>query len=544
MHLRGKSMEFRATYPSGETEVLLRVPRYDFNWQLTYYLEQPKPLPAGTILEVVGHYDNSAGNRHNPDPTAEVVQGDQTWEEMLNGFMDIAIEPHGDSLAVFGPAPSQSPTAPAAPVASAAPPSFHRDVLPILQQRCQECHRPGEIGPMALTTYEQTRPYARAIRNAVKARTMPPWFADRDVGRYSNDRSLTDREIETLAAWADNGAPPGDPAQAPAAPTFKDGWRIGTPDVVFDMPKPFHVPASGTIEYQTIMVPSGFTEDKWVQAVEFRPGAPSVVHHAVVYSREPDSSYARSYPVGEFFELDADLARSGVRWKPQPGKTMFSEPDYPLHLQVFVPGGDPPVLPAGQARLIKAGSDIVFQLHYSATGKAAVDRSRIGLIFAKAPPRERVKTVRIHEGVAIRIPPGEPNHRMESRVELQQELKIVSLQPHMHFRGRFFEYSVIYPNGQTEVLLRVPRYDFHWQQTYYLETPKTLPKGTVLITRATFDNSAANRNNPDPTATVRGGVQSWQEMMAGFMEVAFDPSLTSLDFFRDAPVPAAQSAAR
>jgi len=218
---------------------------------------------------------------------------------------------------------------------------------------------------------------------------------------------------------------------------------------------------------------------------------------------------------------------------------MFSDPEYPLHLQVFVPGGDPVIMPPGQARLIKAGSDIIFQMHYTANGKPASDCSRIGLIFAKQPPKERVKTVRIQNGVPIRIPPGEASYKLESRVVVEEPLKVVALQPHMHFRGRFFEYSVIYPSGESEVLLRTPNYDFHWQQTYYLEKPRLLPKGTILICRATFDNSANNPNNPDPKAWVKGGAQSWDEMMAGFMDVSFDPKIAKPDFFRDAPTPTA-----
>ena len=418
-------------------------------------------------------------------------------------------------------------------------PTFYRDVLPILQKNCQTCHRPGEIGPMPLQTYEQARPWAKAIRQAALTKKMPPWFADPHVGEYANDRSLSQRDISTLAAWAETGQREGDRQDAPRPVAFTEGWKIGTPDVVFEMSKAFPVPASGTIPYEYIIVPTGFKEDKWVQAVEFRPGEPKVVHHSSIYSREPGSSYAAGHQPGEFFELDEEVPVAGRR-APALGR-MFSSPDFPLHLQVFVPGGDPVVLPEGEARLVKAGSDIVFQVHYTANGKAATDRSRIGLIFAKKPPAERVKTVRIQNGVPIKIPPGEGNHQLESRVVLQHDLKIVSLQPHMHFRGRFFEYSVQYPSGESETLLRVPRYEFHWQQTYYLSKPKLLPKGTLLIVKAGWDNSANNPNNPDPKAWVKGGAQSWDEMMAGFMDIAFDPEFKSMDFFRDAPVERADS---
>lgn len=412
--------------------------------------------------------------------------------------------------------------------------TFSKDVLPILQKRCQECHRAGEIGPMPLLTYEQVRPWSKAIRAAVITRKMPPWFADRSVGEYANDRSMSEKEIATVVSWADGGAKEGNPKDAPKPLTFKEGWQIGTPDVVFTMSKAFHVPASGTIPYQYIIVPTNFKEDKWIQAVEFRPGNRTVVHHSSIYSREPGSDFAKGYPVGEFFALDEDLA--GKPRKPvAANRRMFSPPDFPLHLQVFVPGGDPVRLDDGQARLVKAGSDIVFQVHYTTNGTPADDVSRIGLVFSKAPVKERVKTVRIQNGVPIKIPPGEADYRLESRVVVQQELSVVSLQPHMHFRGSAFEYSVIYPNGKTEVLLRAPQYNFHWQQTYYLREHRTLPKGTILIVKAKFDNSANNPLNPDPKAWVKGGVQSWDEMMAGFMDVAFDPKISTPDFFLDAP---------
>jgi hypothetical protein len=423
----------------------------------------------------------------------------------------------------------------AAGMAGAAPaPTFYHDIQAILQKNCQSCHRTGEIGPMPLVTYQQARPWAKAIRQAVITKKMPPWFADPAVGKFANDRSLSQNDISTLVAWVDTGTAEGDPKDGPKQVAFTNGWRIGTPDVVIEMSKAFPVPATGTIPYEYIIVPTGFKEDKWIQAVEFRPGEPKVVHHSSIYSREPGSTYAAGHKPGEFFELDEEVPVGG-RKPPTPGRLMFSPPDFPLHLQVFVPGGDPVVLAPGQARLVKAGSDIVFQVHYTANGTAAMDRSRIGLIFARTPPRERVKTVRIQNGVAIKIPPGEANYRLESRVIVQEPLSVVSLQPHMHFRGSFFEYSVIYPSGESEVLLRTPHYNFHWQQTYYLEKPKLLPRGTILIVKAGYDNSPNNPDNPNPKAWVKGGAQSWDEMMAGFMDVAFDPAIASPDFFLDAP---------
>jgi hypothetical protein len=411
--------------------------------------------------------------------------------------------------------------------------TFHRDVEPVLQKNCQSCHRPGDIGPMPLLSYEQARPWAKSIRAAVSRGEMPPWHADRRYGTFSNDRSLTQSEIDTLVRWAETGATQGSPADAPPPVTFTDGWRIGTPDVVYEMPKEFNVPASGTVMYQWIMVPSGFTEDKWVQAVEVRPGNRAVVHHAVVYAREEGADWANGAPVGEFFNLFS----LGIP-KPVEGNTMFGQKREPEHLEVFAPGADPIVLAPGQARLIKAGSYIVFEMHYTPTGEAASDRSSVGLVFAKGAPTQRVRTLRVQNGERFSIPPGEDDYRIVSRVRTLRDLSIVAFMPHMHLRGKSMEFEATYPDGRSEILLSVPDYDFHWQTTYYLEEPKRLPAGTFLICRASWDNSDRNPDNPNPAATVREGLQSEEEMMAGFVELGIEASTDSdvWDFFEDAPL--------
>jgi hypothetical protein len=411
----------------------------------------------------------------------------------------------------------------------------------VLQKNCQSCHRPGDIGPMPLLTYEQTRPWAKAIRAAVTAGTMPPWHADRRYGEFSNDRSLDRSEIETLVRWVETGGAEGSPSDAPAPRAFVDGWRIGTPDVVFEMPKAFEVPATGTVHYQWIQVPSGFTEDKWIEAVEVRPGNRAVVHHGVVYAREEGAEWASGAPVGEFFDLFAT-----TKFPRAEGNTMFSRRIEPEHLEVFAPGADPIVLAPGQARLIKAGSYIVFEMHYTPKGEAATDRSSVGLIFAKEPPRERVRTVRIQNGKRLSIPPGDDDYRVESRVRVLRDVGVVSFMPHMHLRGRSMEFRATYPDGETEVLLSVPRYDFHWQMSYSLAAPKTLPKDTLLTCIAVWDNSAKNPNNPNPAATVVDGLQSEEEMMAGFVEVGLDPTseVEYADLFVDAPLEAPASEAK
>jgi len=416
--------------------------------------------------------------------------------------------------------------------------TYARDVAPLMQKHCQECHRPNEIGPMPLLTYQQVRPWAKAMKQAVAKRTMPPWDADPRYGHFANDRAMTDKEIQTIVAWADAGAPEGNSAETPKPRTFAEGWRMGKPDLIFEMPKDFNVPASGTIPYQWIKIPSGFKEDTWVEGIEVRAGNPAVVHHAVVYAREPEVEYGKAAPYGEFFlnplETTAKL-KEQIRY-------MYSTTLQPEHLQVFAPGADPILLKPGQARLIKAGADIIFEMHYTPNGKAQTDRSRVGLILAKNPPTERVRTIRLNNGVPISIPPGEANYRLESRVEAIEPMRIVSFMPHMHLRGKSMEFRAQYPDGKTEVLLSVPHYRFQWQMTYYLAEPKVVPKGTILTCVAVFDNSANNPNNPDPTKRVPGGIQSWDEMMAGFVDFGLGPKQT-LDVFRNAPMPEAGAAA-
>jgi hypothetical protein len=397
------------------------------------------------------------------------------------------------------------------PAATAAAPTFHADVEPILQRRCQTCHRPGDIAPMSLMTYEEVRPWAKAIRSAVAQKKMPPWFADPAHGVYRNDPSLSEPELETLIEWIDAGAPQGNPNDAPRPLEFVDGWRIGKPDVVIEIPIPFNVPPSGVVPYQYFSVPTGFEEDRWVEAIEVRPSNPKVVHH-INASASPGGPTA---PVDDFRTSDVEqlLLKSG-REIPE-----FAEREL---LQTFVPGGAPPLLKKGQAKLIKAGSNINFQLHYTPTGKPEQDQSRIGFIFAKEPPTERIKGILVFNRT-FTIPAGAPNHPVVARAVVERDVRLVSMLPHMHLRGRDFEVQITYPWGETETVLRVPKYDFNWQINYYLALPTLLPKGTIIEVSGHFDNSLNNPHNPDASAEVRYGEQTWEEMLNGFMEVAIEP---------------------
>lgn len=275
------------------------------------------------------------------------------------------------------------------------PVTFSKDVLPVLQKHCQECHRPGEAAPFSMLTYEEARPWAKAMKEAALLRKMPPWFADPHVGKFANDRSLSQKEISTLVEWADQGAPGGDPADAPAPLQFLEGWRIPKPDLVIEMPNAFHVPAKGIIDYQHIVVPSGITEDRWVQFAEVRPGNRALVHHIVVFTREPGSKWLKDAKPGVPFDADSKKHKGKKEDDGVPGEGVAG----------YAPGAPPMQLKPGQAILIKAGSDIVFQVHYTTNGTPGTDRSRLGLVFAPGPPQQRVVGLAAHNN-EFKIPAG------------------------------------------------------------------------------------------------------------------------------------------
>lgn len=399
--------------------------------------------------------------------------------------------------------------------------TFYRDVLPILQNRCQSCHRAGEIGPMPLGSYAEARPWAKAIRQAVVTRKMPPWNADGPRGKFRNDPSLSQAEIDKLTAWIDSGAPEGSAKDAPPAPSFTEGWSIGTPDVVFEMPEAYDVPAAGTIEYTYIIVPTGFKQDRWMSSAEVRPGNRAVVHHANVYVREPGSAWLREYPYGKPFVPDEKGERAATGGSSSAGASVREQV-----IAGYIPGRPAKQVPPGYGMLVPAGSDLVFQLHYTATGKAARDRTKIGFIFAKQLPEKRVIRIQASNSGFV-IPPGAASYPVSGTAALGVECELLDAYPHMHYRGQSMTLSATYPTGEKDQLLRVPRYDFNWQLVYEMGQPKLLPKGTVLRADATFDNSPNNRFNPDPKAEVRWGDQTWEEMMVGFFDVAI-PSKTDL----------------
>jgi hypothetical protein len=398
--------------------------------------------------------------------------------------------------------------------------TFYKDVLPILQDHCQSCHRPGQIAPMPLVTYQDARGRAKAVASMVRTKKMPPWFADPKYGHFSNDISLTKQQIETITEWALNGAPQGNPQDAPPPKRWTEGWNIPQPDRTIQMPKAVSIAAKGDIDYTYMIVPTGFTEDKWVRMAEIRPSSRPHVHHAVVYIRPPDSTWLRNAPKNVPFTAASlgDLhLQHDAHW---------TDSDM---LLVYAPGSSPDQWPEHMAKFVPAGSDLVFQMHYTTNGRAARDQTSIGMIFAKSPPAKRVLTLQLTND-HFAIPPDTDDYRVEAWGTLPNDALLLSFFPHMHLRGKRFEYNIIEGPGKIETLLRV-NYDFYWQLSYRLAEPRAIKAGSTIQGVAWYDNSKKNPHNPDPDATVRWGDQTYEEMMVGFFDIAVPRTVDKWQYF-------------
>jgi hypothetical protein len=432
----------------------------------------------------------------------------------------LALVGAGTALVAAGGAPQSAGSA------AARTPTFSKDVAPIVFAKCASCHRPGEVAPMSLLSFKDVRPWAGAIKEKVASRVMPPWHADRAYGTFRNNPSLSQAEIDTIVAWVNGGAPEGNPKDTPAVPKFAEGWQIGKPDQVFEMASDFEVPARGTIDYQYFEVPTNFTEDRWMQAGEVRAGDKPHVHHIIVYVREPQAR-----PRANVVNIRPIFAAGERPSLPSPrtttaggaGGTASNAARTTDNMLVnWAVGEDAPVFLPGQAKRIPAGSTLIFQVHYTTNGTAGRDRSRLGLIFTKEPPTQEVRTSAIANPL-FAIPGGAADHQVEAEATFNDDVKVWTMHPHMHLRGKDMTYTAIYPDGRKEIVLRVPKFDFGWQTDYWLQQPLSLPKGSKLHVVAHFDNSAANKANPDPTATVRWGDQTWEEMMIGFFTYTVEP---------------------
>ena len=363
--------------------------------------------------------------------------------------------------------------------------TFTRDVAPIFAKSCMTCHRPGEIAPMSLLSYEEARPWARSIKREVQSRAMPPWHASPEYGHFLNDRRLTDAEVATIVDWVDAGAPRGDPADMPELPPFLEGWQLspllGPPDAVFQMEEEFIVPASGPDINPNIDVPMPLDSDKWLIAAEVR-GNPRVVHHNVVSVYGPDG-----------------------------------ERDRTGRLASVVPGKQYDLFAEGSGKYVRKGSTLRFGLHYHPYGKEERDRSSVGVWFAKKPLQYQLYTAVVADP-DLAIPPGDSNYLSVGEWEFPFDSDLTLMKPHMHYRGKDMEFKVVYPDGREEILLQVHEYDMNWQMTYELSDPIFMPKGAKMIVTSHFDNSSDNRWNPDPNMWVYWGDDSRDEMMEGWFD--------------------------
>jgi hypothetical protein len=425
--------------------------------------------------------------------------------------------------------------------------TFSKDVAPILYKNCTNCHRPGEIAPMSLLTFKDARPWAKSIATQVSKGTMPPWHADPSHGQFLNDRRLSQGERDTIVAWANTGAPEGNPSDLPAAPSYASEWLMGKPDAVFSMNEDYPIPAEGTIAYQYFEVPTTFTEDKWIQAMEVRAGNPSVLHHVIVYARTPAPATppapppapaagapaaARPAPVFMFDRATSAIPSGQSGGPPAETPKPLGPTDRPAPARMgpsiggFAPGQFIRVYQEGTAMKLPAGATLVLQSHYTANGKPTTDRTRIGVKFASAKPQTEVRFGALINGT-FRIPAGAADHRVDSEMTIGQDVTIWSMLPHTHVRGTRWTYEATFPDGRTETILSVPKYDFNWQTDYVFKQPLKLPKGTKVHATAWYDNSKNNKSNPDPTKDVTWGDQTWEEMMYTGMTFSIDAAPTA-----------------
>lgn len=372
--------------------------------------------------------------------------------------------------------------------------TFTEDVAPILMENCVQCHRPGEVAPMSLLTYDETRPWAKSIKKVIANGDMPPWHADPRYGTWANDMRLTDAERETLIAWVDEGVKRGPLADMPPAPEFGDSWKLGEPDYVIELPT-IDLPATGDDIFPTYVVELDLGESRWINGVEYRPGDRRVVHHILAFAG------------------DAQMGSSEYDVRTTTRRTMAP----PEQFGVWVAGAQPVEYPEGMGRTLQANQIMTFNMHYHLAGEATSDTTRVGLHFGEGELEKRI-TTNFAVNLGIQIPPGEASYTESAYHLFDQDSRIISFTPHMHVRGKAVTYRALYPDGREETLLEVPRYDYNWQWIYYPAEPIVVPAGTRVAADMTWDNSAENPANPDPSAEVLYRENTFSEMFVGFME--------------------------
>ncbi len=438
--------------------------------------------------------------------------------------------------------------------------TFTRDVAPIIFNKCSICHRPGEVAPMPLTSYQEVRPWSKAIREEVAERTMPPWFADphKSTLKFGNDRRLTQKEIDTIVAWVDAGAPKGDDKDLPAMPKFTPGWTFGEPDLIIEMPIDFEVPAEGELPMQNFYVPVPFNEERWVEKVELRPGNPAVVHHSIANvvrlpegTKVVDGKAVRDGAASA--ALNSQSARETGGLSEGGSREVFLSQDSFTRAGAFKLVGQAPGKGfeshyPGTAKRILPGMYVQFNMHYQPSGRVEKDRSRLGLWFAKKPVTYEVLTKGVTDTIFIggkelsetrmingkevkirgripNIPPNVDNWEISGEVTLKEAITLYAFAPHMHLRGKDIKYTLVWPDGRQQVLLDVPKFDFNWQLHYELAEPLKIPAGSKMVAVAHYDNSIKNRYNPAPNKEVFWSEQSWDEMFIPWFEYTVDSKI-------------------
>jgi mono/diheme cytochrome c family protein len=406
------------------------------------------------------------------------------------------------ALAAAGAAQSR-PAAPAKGKAAAV--TFSEHVAPILYDNCVTCHRAGEVAPFPLITFEDAVKRGKSLVKVTESRVMPPWHAAHGYGEFADERRLTDAQIATIHDWVDGGMPRGDAAKMPALPTFVDGWRLGTPDLVLEMAEPFEIPAAGPDIYRNFVLPTGLTEDRWVRAIEYRPGTRTVVHHSLF-------QYIRGGAAAKLVNADGQPGyRGAMPVAFVPGFAPAGE------LGAWAVGGTPRSLPEGLALPLPKGSDFVLQLHLHPSGKPERERSKVGIYFAAGPPQKRIREMGV-PGLfgltsGLDIPPGEKHFTITGTLKLPADMIVLSVMAHAHYLGKEFTATATLPDGSTRPMLWIRDWDFNWQDRYFYKEPVALPKGTKIDVSITYDNSADNPRNPcNPPRRVQWGMQSLDEM--------------------------------
>jgi Copper type II ascorbate-dependent monooxygenase, C-terminal domain len=383
--------------------------------------------------------------------------------------------------------------------------TFNHDIAPIVYRNCAGCHREGEVAPFALTSYTDVKKRARQIAMVTQSRFMPPWKAD-SHGEFLDERRLTAEQIGMIGQWAAEDAPEGRAADLPPAPKFTEGWQLGPPDVVVEPAESYTLAAEGADVYRCFVVPTPYAEDRYVAAIEVRPGNRAVVHHMIAYL---DTA-------GAARKLDAADA--------DPGYTSFGGVGFPPAgaLGGWAPGNLPRRLPAGTGILLPKGADIVMQVHYHRSGKTETDRTRMGIYFAKGTVDKRLRVLPI-AGRPLRIPAGEANYTAQANLPIPADVTVLQVTPHMHLLGREMTVTATLPDGAQKPLVRVPDWDFNWQTTYSFKEPLKLPRGSRISLTARYDNSAANPLNPNnPPREVTWGEQTTDEMCLAFVGYTVD----------------------